>query len=140
MTSSEIELTTFLLVAYFFDQLRYRVPTDQHHKLKKKISLVRFEVSTAVTSLLPAGPPTQTLPPTSLPIPHVAPHPSLLALIQLCLLDWTQSVAPAHAGSLGGLFLSSTLHMEAMRSSETSVNTISTRRHIPEDGSLQFRW
>jgi hypothetical protein len=28
---------------------------------------------------------------------------------------------------------SSTLKMEAIRSSETSVNTISSRRHIPED-------
>jgi hypothetical protein len=27
--------------------------------------------------------------------------------------------------------------MEALRSSETSVNKISTRRHIPEDGILQ---
>jgi hypothetical protein len=27
----------------------------------------------------------------------------------------------------------STLKMEAIRSSETSVNTLSTRRHIPED-------
>jgi hypothetical protein len=34
--------------------------------------------------------------------------------------------------------LSSTLRMEAIRSSETSVNTISTRRHIPEDGFLQI--
>jgi hypothetical protein len=32
---------------------------------------------------------------------------------------------------------SSTLKMEAIRSSETSVYTISTRRHIPEDGILQ---
>jgi hypothetical protein len=29
-----------------------------------------------------------------------------------------------------------TLKMETIRSSETSVNTISTRRHIPEDGFL----
>jgi hypothetical protein len=29
-----------------------------------------------------------------------------------------------------------TLKMEAIRSSETSVNTISTQRHIPEDGIL----
>jgi hypothetical protein len=32
----------------------------------------------------------------------------------------------------------STLKMEAIRSSETSVNTISTRYHIPEDCFLQF--
>jgi hypothetical protein len=31
------------------------------------------------------------------------------------------------------------LKMEAIRSSETSVNKISTWRHIPEDGILQFR-
>jgi hypothetical protein len=33
---------------------------------------------------------------------------------------------------------SSTLKMEAIRSSETPVNTISTRRHIPEDCSLDI--
>jgi hypothetical protein len=33
-------------------------------------------------------------------------------------------------------WISSTLKMEAIRSSETSVNKISTRRHIPEDGIL----
>jgi hypothetical protein len=32
----------------------------------------------------------------------------------------------------------STLKMEAIRSSETSVNTTSTRCHIPEDCFLQF--
>jgi hypothetical protein len=32
--------------------------------------------------------------------------------------------------------ISYTLKMEAMRSSETSVNKISTRRHIPKDGIL----
>jgi hypothetical protein len=31
-----------------------------------------------------------------------------------------------------------TLKMEAIRSSKTSVNKISTQRHIPEDGILQF--
>jgi hypothetical protein len=31
----------------------------------------------------------------------------------------------------------STLKMEAIRSSETSIHTRSTRRHIPEDGVLQ---
>jgi hypothetical protein len=41
---------------------------------------------------------------------------------------------PAHAGSSLADF--STLKMEAIRSSETSVPTISTRRHIPEDGIL----
>jgi hypothetical protein len=33
-------------------------------------------------------------------------------------------------------WISSTLKMEAIRSSETSVNEIPTRRHIPEDGIL----
>jgi hypothetical protein len=42
------------------------------------------------------------------------------------------------AFSLADFFLSSTLNMEAIRSSETSVNTISTRRHIPEDCFLQY--
>jgi hypothetical protein len=41
---------------------------------------------------------------------------------------------PAHAGSsLADFLFSSTLKMEAIRSSETSINIISTRRHIPED-------
>jgi hypothetical protein len=33
----------------------------------------------------------------------------------------------------------SPLKMEAIRSSETSVHTRSTRRHIPEDGILSLR-
>jgi hypothetical protein len=41
----------------------------------------------------------------------------------------------AHAGSSLADF--STLKMEAIRSSETSVHTRSIRRHIPEDGILQ---
>jgi hypothetical protein len=41
---------------------------------------------------------------------------------------------PAHAGSSLADF--STLKMETIRSSETSVHTRSTRRHIPEDGIL----
>jgi hypothetical protein len=41
----------------------------------------------------------------------------------------------AHASSSIEDFIlfSSTLKMEALHSSETSVNTISTLRHIPED-------
>jgi hypothetical protein len=34
-------------------------------------------------------------------------------------------------------WISYTLKMEATRSSETSINKISTRRHISEDGILQ---
>jgi hypothetical protein len=41
---------------------------------------------------------------------------------------------PAHAGSSLADF--STLKMEAILSSETSVHTRSTLRHIPEDGIL----
>jgi hypothetical protein len=41
---------------------------------------------------------------------------------------------PAHAGSSLADF--SALKMEAARSSETSVHTRSTWRHIPEDGIL----
>jgi hypothetical protein len=41
---------------------------------------------------------------------------------------------PAHAGSLLADF--STLKMEAIRSSETSIHTRTTRRHIPENGIL----
>jgi hypothetical protein len=45
--------------------------------------------------------------------------------------------ALTHAGSsLADFLLSSTLKTEAIRSSETSVNTISTRGHIPEDSFL----
>jgi hypothetical protein len=44
---------------------------------------------------------------------------------------------PVHAGSSLADF--STLKMEAIRSSETLVQTRPTRRHIPEDGSLQSR-
>jgi hypothetical protein len=51
----------------------------------------------------------------------------------------TSLSAPAHAGlSLAGFLFSSILKMEAIHSSETSVNTISTRRYIPEDGFLQY--
>jgi predicted nucleic acid-binding Zn ribbon protein len=42
--------------------------------------------------------------------------------------------SPAHAGS--SLADSSTLKMEMIRSSETSVHTRSTQRHIPEDDIL----
>jgi hypothetical protein len=45
---------------------------------------------------------------------------------------WLQP--PAHAGSSLADF--STLKMEAIRFSETSAHTRSTRRHIPEDGIL----
>jgi hypothetical protein len=44
---------------------------------------------------------------------------------------------PAHAGSSLADF--TTLNMEAIRSSETSVHTISTWRHIPEDGILHIQ-
>jgi hypothetical protein len=43
---------------------------------------------------------------------------------------------PAHAGSSLAAG-SSTLKMEAIHSSETSVQTRSTRLHIPEDGILR---
>jgi hypothetical protein len=55
---------------------------------------------------------------------------------------WLQP--PAHAGS--SLAHISTLKMEAMRSSETSVHTRSTLRNIPEGGifhvcaHLLWRW
>jgi hypothetical protein len=49
--------------------------------------------------------------------------------------DWWLSLQPpTHAGSKLADF--STLKMGAIRSSETSVHTRSTRRHIPEDGIL----
>jgi hypothetical protein len=49
---------------------------------------------------------------------------------------WDVSLQPpAHAGSSLADF--STLKMEAISSSEKSVYTISTRRHIQQDGILQ---
>jgi hypothetical protein len=48
------------------------------------------------------------------------------------LLGWLQP--PAHVGSLLMDFY--TLKMEMIRSSEKSVNTIPTWRHIPQDGIL----
>jgi hypothetical protein len=69
-------------------------------------SFVRFEIFTAVTVKIAA-------------FWDVAP----------CRLQ-----PPAHAGSSHADF--STLKMEAIRSSEMSVYTRSTRRHIPEDGIL----
>jgi hypothetical protein len=56
-----------------------------------------------------------------------------------CRLDnfdcWLSLQPPTHASSSIAHF--STLKMEAIRSSETSVHTWSIRRHIPEDGTLQ---
>jgi hypothetical protein len=67
---------------------------------------------------------------------QVAYSPSLLVLIQLVVSDWWLSLQPpAHAGSPLADF--STMKMEAIRSSETSVNARSTQRHIPEDDILQ---
>jgi hypothetical protein len=55
------------------------------------------------------------------------------------VFDWWLSLKPpAQAGySLADL---STLKMEAIRSSETSVHTRSTRRHIPEDCILRLEY
>jgi hypothetical protein len=52
--------------------------------------------------------------------------------VKRCSLQTTS----VHAGSSLADF--STLMMEEIHSSETSVYTISTRRHIPEDGILLF--
>jgi hypothetical protein len=43
--------------------------------------------------------------------------------------------SPAHGGSSLADF--STLKMEAIVSSETSIHTRTTRHHVPEDGILQ---
>jgi hypothetical protein len=49
---------------------------------------------------------------------------------------WQQT--PAHTvSSLADIYFSSTLKMEVIRSSETSVDTIPTWRHIPQDSILQ---
>jgi hypothetical protein len=50
---------------------------------------------------------------------------------------WGRLQPPARAGS--PLADSSTLKMEAIRSSETSVNGRSTQRHIPEEDILQTK-
>jgi hypothetical protein len=64
--------------------------------------------------------------------------PTLPVLILLVFFDWQLSLPlPAHAGSSLADF--STLKIQAIRSSETSVHfTGSTRRHIPEDGNLHI--
>jgi hypothetical protein len=52
-----------------------------------------------------------------------------------CVRFWAFGLqSPAHAGSSLADF--STLKMEAIRSSETSLNARSTQRHIPEDDIL----
>jgi hypothetical protein len=54
---------------------------------------------------------------------------------QLGVFDWWLSLQPpAHVGSSLADF--STLKMEAIDSSETSIYTRSMRRHIPEDSIL----
>jgi hypothetical protein len=58
--------------------------------------------------------------------------------ICICSPAWAGGCRPlAHAGSSLADF--STLKMEAIYSSETSVQTRSTRRHILEDGILQTK-
>jgi hypothetical protein len=67
----------------------------------------------------------------------VVHSPSLPVLIYLGVFDWWLSLQPhAHAGSSLADF--STLKTEAIRSSERSVYTRSTRRNIPEGGILHF--
>jgi hypothetical protein len=53
-------------------------------------------------------------------------------LVNRATCAWTRMQPPAHAGPLPTDF--STLKMEAIRSSEMSVHTRYTWRHIPEDG------
>jgi hypothetical protein len=66
---------------------------------------------------------------SSLLTSHVAPSRSHMVLIQLGVFDWWLSLQPpAHAGSSAADF--STLRMQTIRSSETSVHTRSTRRHL----------
>jgi hypothetical protein len=66
------------------------------------------------------------------------PTPSLPVLLWLVVFDWRSSLQPpAHAGSSLADF--STLKMEVIRSSETSVHTRTTGLHIPKNGILQYR-
>jgi hypothetical protein len=57
-----------------------------------------------------------------------------LVVVAGCLWLALSLQIPAHAGS--SLVISFTPKIEAIRSSETSINKISTWRHIPEDGIL----
>jgi hypothetical protein len=84
-----------------------------------------------------ARPSLQSLPLSSILICHVAHSPSLPVLIELGVFDWWLSPqSSAHAGS--SLVDFSTLMMETIRSSETSVHTRSTRCHNPEYGILNI--
>jgi hypothetical protein len=56
------------------------------------------------------------------------------AMWRCVILVLTDVQPPGHNGSSLADF--STLKMEAIRSSETSVNTRTTQRHIPEDDIL----
>jgi hypothetical protein len=79
---------------------------------------------------------TDPTPLSSLLISDVAYSPYLPVLIKLVVSDWWFSLQPpAHAGSPLADF--SSLKMEAIRSSETSVDPRSTQLHIPEDDILQ---
>jgi hypothetical protein len=104
----------------------------------------------------PPGWPSLSPPPRHAPIPALAcytcsmmfPSPAPLTIDFPCgplALPFSPYIAccfqlglslqkPVHAGSSLADF--STLKMEAIRSSETSVHTRSTRRHIPENGIL----
>jgi hypothetical protein len=67
--------------------------------------------------------------------PHMAHPPSLPVLIQLGVFNWWLCLlATSHEHS--SLTKFSTLKMEAIHSSETSVHTRSTQCHIPEDSIL----
>jgi hypothetical protein len=59
-------------------------------------------------------------------------HAVLQGYVRFKVFTVVTMQTPAQAGSSLADF--STLKMEAIRSSETSVHTRSTRRHIPEDG------
>jgi hypothetical protein len=79
------------------------------------------------------------LPPSSLLISHVVHSPTPPLFSYCCFFDWQLSLLlPAHAGSSLADF--STVNMETIRFSETSVNfTGYTGRHIPEDVILHYK-
>jgi hypothetical protein len=106
--------------------------TFNHSTLTPPPDTLLYRLSRATCSPISTDP---SPPHSTLLISRVVHSPSLPVLIQLVVFDWQLSLQPpAHVGSSRADF--STLKMEAIRSSETSVHTKTKRCHIPENGIL----